>query len=170
MEKGHYCVIRLLLPHGDPSRVRGLTGSALDHRSLPPEFEPRCGHIWRLFHLWGHFITFGDRSVHLTYHVHKSGVKMASRCFYRPPLMSWCLLFVRSHLLYSLLERLHRQKTTDSNHNLIRCYEYQHIILLIVIVFYIEPWSIWVSELSLRWFTLKTELKHVVENTAIMHI
>ena len=26
-------------------RLRGLTGSVLDHRSLPPEFEPRCGNI-----------------------------------------------------------------------------------------------------------------------------
>jgi len=29
-------------------RLRGLTGSALDHRSLPPEFESRCGHIWKV--------------------------------------------------------------------------------------------------------------------------
>ena len=26
-------------------RPRGLTGSPLDHRSLPPEFESRPGHI-----------------------------------------------------------------------------------------------------------------------------
>ena len=49
-----------------------LTGSELDHRSLPPEFESRGGHIWRLFHLWLHLITFGGRSAHLPYHVHKS--------------------------------------------------------------------------------------------------
>ena len=51
-------------------RLRGLTGSALDHISLPPEFESRRGHIWGVFHLWFRFITFGDRSAHLTYHVH----------------------------------------------------------------------------------------------------
>ena len=44
----------------------GLTGSALDHGTLPPEFESRRGHIWRVFHLLLRFIT---------YHVHKSGRK-----------------------------------------------------------------------------------------------
>ena len=52
-----------------------LVGSALDHRSLPPEFESRRGHIWRVFHLWLRFITFGGHSAHLAYHVHKSGRK-----------------------------------------------------------------------------------------------
>ena len=33
------------------------------------------GHIWRLFHLWLCFITFGGRLAHLAYHVHKSGRK-----------------------------------------------------------------------------------------------
>jgi len=47
----------------------------LDHRSLPPVFEYRRGHIWKLFHLWLRFITFGGRSVHLAYQVHKSGRK-----------------------------------------------------------------------------------------------
>ena len=55
--------------------VRGLVGSVLDHRSLPPVFESWHGHIWRLFHLWLCFITSGGRSAHLTYHVHKSGRK-----------------------------------------------------------------------------------------------
>jgi len=39
-------------------RLRGLVDSALDHRSLPSEFESRRGHIWRVFHLWLRFITF----------------------------------------------------------------------------------------------------------------
>ena len=39
-------------------RLRGLTGSALDHRSLPPVCESRCVHIWSVCHLWLHFITF----------------------------------------------------------------------------------------------------------------
>jgi len=46
-------------------RLRGLVGSALDRRSLPPEFESRRRHIWRLFHLWLDFITFGGRPAHL---------------------------------------------------------------------------------------------------------
>jgi len=51
------------------------SGSALDHRSLPSEFESRRGHIWRLFHLSLPFVTFGGRSAHLAYLVHKSGCK-----------------------------------------------------------------------------------------------
>ena len=39
---------------------------------LPPVFESRCGHIWRLFHLWLGFITFAGHSAHLAYIVHKS--------------------------------------------------------------------------------------------------
>jgi len=51
------------------------SGSMLDHRSLPPMFEYRRGHIWRLFRLWLRLITFGGRSAHLAYLVHKSGRK-----------------------------------------------------------------------------------------------
>ena len=43
-------------------RLRGLVGSALDLRSLLPEFE---------FHVWFRLITFHYRSAHLVYHVHK---------------------------------------------------------------------------------------------------
>ena len=50
-------------------------GSMLDHRSLPYVFESRPGHIWRVFHLWLRFITFGGRSAHLAYHVHTCGHK-----------------------------------------------------------------------------------------------
>jgi len=39
--------------------LRGLVGSALDHISLPPEFESRRGHIWRVFHLW--LLSFTER-------------------------------------------------------------------------------------------------------------
>ena len=53
----------------------GLTGSALDHGSLPTEFEFWHGDIWRVFHLWPRFITFGGHSAHRAYHVHKSGRK-----------------------------------------------------------------------------------------------
>jgi len=34
-------------------------GVLVMHRSLSPEFESRREHIWRLFHLWLRFITFG---------------------------------------------------------------------------------------------------------------
>ena len=51
------------------------SGSALDHRSLPPVFEYRCGHIWRLFLLSFSCSTFGGRSAHLVYHVQKRGRK-----------------------------------------------------------------------------------------------
>ena len=47
------------------------SGSVQDNRSLPPVFESRCGHIWRLFHIWLRFITFGGRSAHLVYDIHK---------------------------------------------------------------------------------------------------
>jgi len=53
-------------------------GSALDHRSLPPEFESWCRHIWRGFHHWLRFITLAGRSAHLAYHVHKSGRKTST--------------------------------------------------------------------------------------------
>ena len=49
--------------------------SVLDHISLAPVFESRRGHIWRSFHLWLRYITFGGRSAHLAYHVHKSGCR-----------------------------------------------------------------------------------------------
>jgi len=51
-------------------------GSILDHISLAPVFESWSWHIWRLFHLWLRFITFGDCSAHLAYHAHKSGHKI----------------------------------------------------------------------------------------------
>ena len=38
------------------------SGSVLDHTSLPPVFESRRGHIWRLFRLSLRLITFGSRS------------------------------------------------------------------------------------------------------------
>jgi len=53
-------------------------GSVLEHRSLPPRFESGRGHIWRMFHLWLRLITFGGRSTHLAYLVHKSGRKQQS--------------------------------------------------------------------------------------------
>ena len=68
------------------------SGSVLDHMSVPPVFESRLAHIWRLFrlslrliaylvHKSGRqtsiiiIITFRGRSAHLSYHVHKSGCK-----------------------------------------------------------------------------------------------
>ena len=51
------------------------SGSVLDYRSPPPVFESRRGHIWRLFRLSLRLITFGGRSAHLAYLVHKRGHK-----------------------------------------------------------------------------------------------
>ena len=51
------------------------SGSVLDHRSLPPMFESRHGHIWKLFHLRLRLITVGGRSAHLANNVHKRGRK-----------------------------------------------------------------------------------------------
>jgi len=56
-------------------RLCGLNGSILDHGSQPPEFEPRCWHIWRLFHFFDFTSFFGGRLAHLAYHVHKTGHK-----------------------------------------------------------------------------------------------
>jgi len=52
--------------------IRGLIGSAFDHKSLLPGFESRRGHMSRMFH-----IDFGGRSAHLAYNVHKSGRKIS---------------------------------------------------------------------------------------------
>jgi len=54
------------------------SGSVLDHRSLQPVFESRRGHIWRLFRFSLCLITFGSRSAHLAYLVHKSGHKTST--------------------------------------------------------------------------------------------
>ena len=40
--------------------------SVLDHGSLRPVLKSRRGHIWRLFHPWLRFITFGGRSARLS--------------------------------------------------------------------------------------------------------
>jgi len=63
---------------GKQGLLRCLTSSALDHISLPHEFESRRGHIWSLFHLWLCFIVFGGRSAHLAYHMYKVAVKRQS--------------------------------------------------------------------------------------------
>ena len=56
-------------------RLPDVVDSALDHISLPTDFDSQRGHIWRMFHLWLNFITFGGRSANLAYNVHKSGRK-----------------------------------------------------------------------------------------------
>ena len=50
------CTMFCIVSYGDifqtvKGRLRGRTGSALDHRSLSPEFEYRRGYIGRTFHL-----------------------------------------------------------------------------------------------------------------------
>jgi len=51
------------------------SSSVLDHGSLPPMFKSRPGHIEGCFIFDFASLTFGGRSAHLTYHVHKSGPK-----------------------------------------------------------------------------------------------
>ena len=53
------------------------SGSVLGHRLLPPIFESRCEHTWRLFHLYLRFITFGGGSAHVACYVHKTGCKIS---------------------------------------------------------------------------------------------
>ena len=71
-----YFTLTVIL-YSDPNfgRLCCLVDSALDHISLPPGFESRRGHTWKVFHLWFRFITFGCRSAHLAYLVQKSARK-----------------------------------------------------------------------------------------------
>ena len=96
--------------HGRMGRLRGPVGSALDHRSLPPEFESRRGQIWRVFHLSLRFITFGGRSAHLAYHVHKSGRKHQSAS----SSASWPHRAQNTSLLYSRNDDYLPRCTPDS--------------------------------------------------------
>ena len=52
-------------------KIGRLSGLAIARR-ITDHYHP-C--IWRLFHLWLRFITFGGRPAHLAYRVHKSGRK-----------------------------------------------------------------------------------------------
>ena len=63
------------------------SGSLLDYKPLPAMFESRHGHIWGLFHLRFHFITFGGNSAHLAYLVHKSGRKTSINHHHHHPEM-----------------------------------------------------------------------------------
>ena len=77
------------------------SGSVLDHRSLPPVFRSWRVHIWRVFHLWLRFITFGGRLTHLAYHVHKSGRKTSIIIIQKPLLWVFnlstycCILLIK---------------------------------------------------------------------------
>ena len=72
IRKGNCCILTEVLLSSS-GRIRSPTGSALNHKSLPPELESRRGHIWMVFRLWFRFITYGDLSIHLAYDVHQSG-------------------------------------------------------------------------------------------------
>ena len=67
-----------LVLHGRCRAPPWSSGNVLDHRSLPPVFESRSGHIWRLFRLLLRLITLGGRSAHLASLVHKSGRKTST--------------------------------------------------------------------------------------------
>jgi len=55
--------------------LRGITGSAFDHWSLPPESESRRRQMWNEFYLWFRFSTFGSCSAYIDDHVQKSDGK-----------------------------------------------------------------------------------------------
>jgi len=101
------------LPWWRLRRLCGITGSALDHSSLPLEFESWHGHFWRVFHLWLCLIIFRGCSAHLAYHVNKSGHKTSiiiiMKTDYRVVLLlfviyGFCILFISNHfhIYYSL--------------------------------------------------------------------
>jgi len=48
-------------------RLRGLTSSAVGHRSIAPGFKTRPGYVRRVFQLSLRLITIGGRSTHLNY-------------------------------------------------------------------------------------------------------
>ena len=84
----HHHVPRLLLSCTMTSTIMyrappWSSGSVLDHRSLPPVFESRRGHIWRLFRLLLRLIIFGGRSAQLAYLMHKSGRKTSIIIIYQ---------------------------------------------------------------------------------------
>ena len=58
--------------------LHGLIGSAAGRRSLAPVFKPRSSYIRRVFRLSLRLITFGGRSAHLAYLVHKSSRNRAN--------------------------------------------------------------------------------------------
>jgi len=96
-------------------RAPALGGSVLDHRSLLPVFESRCGHIWRLFHLWLRFITVRGRSTYLVYHVLKSARKT-------PIIIIWC------YTVYNYYLSSDCKEITDVNTGLSRCgYKYRFV-------------------------------------------
>jgi len=50
--------------------INGLTSRTVGHISQPSEFKSQHGHVWRVFHLSLHLITFVGRWAHLVYLVH----------------------------------------------------------------------------------------------------
>ena len=67
-------------------RLHGLTGSADGHRSIAPGLNPRPDYVRRVFHLSLPLVTFGGRSAHFVYLVHKSGRERATlNKFNHPP-------------------------------------------------------------------------------------
>jgi len=59
----------------NPRCPHGSTVNAAGHTTLTPLFELQLGYIWTLFRHSLRPITFGSRSAHLAYRVHKSGRK-----------------------------------------------------------------------------------------------
>ena len=95
LNSGHHLLLYL-----EPSAPSWSSSSVLDHISLPPVFESRRRHIWRLFRLSLRLITFGSRSAHLDYLVHKSGRKTSIIIYLEPSTeVDYCFEFVRAYKL-----------------------------------------------------------------------
>ena len=122
------------------------SGSVLDHRSLPPMFESWHGHIWRLFHLWLGFITFGGHLAHLAYHVHKSGHKtsvmfLAWKSSAKNPwkLMGKCLYRI-TQIAYHMIQYV-------GSHNWLRAFD---ACLYRLVLFFYPQETLYIN-LSIRW-------------------
>jgi len=73
--------------------LHGLTSCMVNHRSIAPGFKPRMGYVRRVFVLSLRLITFGGRSAHLAYLVHKGGRKTATTFLWPYTMIdsiNWC--------------------------------------------------------------------------------
>ena len=61
--------IYVLCSLNSQSCLNGITGSIVGHRSGPPEFRTRHGHVWRVFNFSLCLVTAGGCSAHLAYFV-----------------------------------------------------------------------------------------------------
>jgi len=111
----------------------------LDHRSLPPVFESRRGHIWRLFRL----ITFGGLSAHLAYLVRRSGLKTSIIIITTTKSNNqWWLIstFIKCSLIRFLgLSQQELDDIVENDSNIVICwkwYSYCIVAILFCVIIY----------------------------------